>query len=216
MGCPSLDIVLGELLALGARNFLRVGTAGSLQQHVHFGDYVVARAAVRDEGTTARYAPLEFPALADHGLTHTLEGALAKRIGTRFHAGVVHCKDSLHAREFGEGPLADDNRRYMAVLTNCGVIASEMETSALYVRTAIAAAKMSLKGPATGPLPRAAALLAIISDGAPFSTRDLTPVTEELIDISMDALRAFKKADLLHAGQTTSPRKSNGQTPQVQ
>ena len=84
----------------------------------------------------------------------------------------------------------------MNLLTNCGVIASEMETSALFVRTAIAAAKLGLHNQSTGLLPRAAALLAIISDGAPFSSRDLTPVTEQLIDISMDALRAFKKADV--------------------
>ena len=66
MGCPSLDIVVTELIELGARHFIRVGTAGSLQRDVvQVGDLVIATGAVRDEATSDAYAPREYPAIAD-------------------------------------------------------------------------------------------------------------------------------------------------------
>ena len=55
MGCPSVDIIVTELISLGARLLLRVGTSGSLQPHaVRAGSLVVATAAVRDEGCSGR------------------------------------------------------------------------------------------------------------------------------------------------------------------
>jgi uridine phosphorylase len=55
MGCPSIDLIVTELVALGARVLLRVGTSGSLQVGVKTGDVVVATAAVRDETTSDNY-----------------------------------------------------------------------------------------------------------------------------------------------------------------
>src|ERR671922_2388785 len=65
IGSPSTAIALEELAAIGARTFIRVGTTGSIQQGVSFGDLVVATSAVRDEGTTPGYVPLGYPAVAD-------------------------------------------------------------------------------------------------------------------------------------------------------
>ncbi|MBK6847548.1 MAG: uridine phosphorylase [Proteobacteria bacterium] len=135
MGCPSVDIIVSELLGLGARRLLRVGTAGSLQPaRVKAGDLVIATGAVRDEGTSIHYAPLEFPALAAWQLVQAAQRAAATRsdLGS-VHVGVVHTKDSLYARELGAGPRAEDHRRYRAQLSALGVLASEMEAAHLFV-----------------------------------------------------------------------------------
>jgi uridine phosphorylase len=200
MGCPSLDIVLNELLYLGGRTFVRIGTAGALQRRVKFGHLVVALGAVRDEGTTRHYAPLEFPALADIYLSEHLAAAASSFADIVCHSGVVHCKDSLHAREFGEGPFAQENKRYMSILSSCGVLASEMETAALFIRTALAAALWEQTESKTnlrpqGVRPRAGALLAIVGDDEPFDSRDHGPVTENLIDVSLHALRLIRASD---------------------
>src|SRR2546426_10229725 len=74
IGSPSTAIAVEELAAVGATTFIRVGTTGSIQSHVGFGDLVVATAAVRGEGTTPGYAPLGYPAVADFGLVPSMHG----------------------------------------------------------------------------------------------------------------------------------------------
>src|SRR3990167_3178717 len=65
MGCPSMEIILHELFSLGAKRFLRVGTAGSLQPNrVKMGDIIHVQASVRDEQTSSDYVPIEFPAVS--------------------------------------------------------------------------------------------------------------------------------------------------------
>src|SRR5688572_18152283 len=65
MGCPSLEIILHELFYLGAKRFLRVGTAGTLQSGwINTGSIINVQAAVRDDGTSHHYAPVEIPAIA--------------------------------------------------------------------------------------------------------------------------------------------------------
>jgi uridine phosphorylase len=194
MGCASMDIVIGELLSLGMTRFLRLGTAGSMQPgFVKYGDLAIASASVRDEATTARYAPIEFPALADPGLVAALEHA-ATNAGVGFHTGTVHCKDNLHAREFGIGPMRAENERYMEIIRDCGAIASEMETAALFIRCQIAHQQHRLAG-TWQHRPRAGALLAIIGDAEPFAHRDNTPVTNQLIETGLDAVAHFYKGE---------------------
>jgi uridine phosphorylase len=72
IGGPSTAIAVEELIALGARTFLRVGTCGSLQEHVKIGDTVISTAAVREEGTTRQYIPLEYPAVASWDVVQSL------------------------------------------------------------------------------------------------------------------------------------------------
>src|SRR2546422_9253826 len=92
IGSPSTAIAVEELAAIGARIFLRVGTTGSIQSHVVFGDLVVATAAVRDEGTTPGYAPLGYPAVADFELAQAMLGA-ARGLKHRGPAGIVRSRD---------------------------------------------------------------------------------------------------------------------------
>ncbi len=134
MGCPSLGIIARELIALDVGCIIRVGSAGSLQEQIRGGHVVVATGAVRDEGASDAYAPREFPALASSVPTRALEAAAKTLLPEgSFHAGVVHSKDSLYGREFGDGPLAEENERYLQQLAALGVVASEMEASHLFV-----------------------------------------------------------------------------------
>jgi uridine phosphorylase len=134
MGCPSVDIVVGELLQAGARRLLRVGTAGSLQPDVRVGDVVIASGAVRDESASDAYTDPRYPAIADPGWVQALsEAAVAIGQANRVHVGIVHSKDSFFGREFGHGPDGERNHAYMRRLAASGVVASEMEAAHLFV-----------------------------------------------------------------------------------
>lgn len=137
MGCPSMEIILHELYQLGAKRFLRIGTAGSLQsKHIAKGDIINVSGSVRDESTTKDYAPIEFPAMASLDMVNVINAtAAAMNIAKNTHTGIVHCKASLYAREFGAGPNAEANNAYLDYLVRCGVLASEMETAALFVQS---------------------------------------------------------------------------------
>ena len=137
MGCPSMEIILHELFHLGGKRFLRVGTAGSLQpKMVKIGDMVNVQAAVRDEHTTTDYMPITVPAIASLEFNSAiLHSAHKLGLTDHVHTGIVHCKSSLYARELGAGPRAARNKLYINLLTHCGVLASEMETSALFIQS---------------------------------------------------------------------------------
>jgi len=61
-----------ELANIGADTFIRVGTCGGMKVDVMGGDLVIATGAIRMEGTSREYAPIEFPAVADFRITHAL------------------------------------------------------------------------------------------------------------------------------------------------
>lgn len=143
MGAPSVDIVVTELIKMGAKVVVRVGTAGAMKKGLRVGDLVVAAAAVRDEGLTRHYMPLEFPSIADPTVVTALNQAAIELQQEEeekekadslwvCESGTVHTKDSLMAREFKCGPLADDHEKYMRTLEHLGCLASEMECSCLY------------------------------------------------------------------------------------
>lgn len=189
MGCPSVDIVVTELVKLGARRFIRVGTAGSLQPaQIRVGDVVIASAAVRDEGTSRHYAPIEFPAVAAPEVVQALRTAAgelgAERTGGReggdgegserrggYHCGVVHTKDSLYAREFGEGALVREHGKYMRSLKKVGVLASEMEAAHLFT-LAHAHSPPGSCCVASGGRVMCGAVLGIVGDDAPFADKE--------------------------------------------
>ena len=72
IGGPSAVIAMEELVKCGADTFVRVGTCGGINAEVRSGDLVIAVSAVRAEGTSREYAPIEYPATADFGLTRRL------------------------------------------------------------------------------------------------------------------------------------------------
>lgn len=138
MGCPSLDIIMHQLFAIGARRFLRIGTAGSLQaNYVKTGQLVVATGAVRDEHTSMNYIGLEYPAMASTEFVNaSLIAGDNLKLMEHIFPGIVHTKDSIFARELGFSHLKE-NHEYMENLKLAGVVASEMECSHIFVLSSI-------------------------------------------------------------------------------
>ena len=90
IGGPSASIAMEELVQCGADTFVRVGTCGGIDLDVKGGDIVIATGAVRMEGTSREYAPIEYPAVADLEVANALVAA-AKELGFNYHTGVVQC-----------------------------------------------------------------------------------------------------------------------------
>ena len=88
IGGPSASIAMEELVKAGADTFVRVGTCGGMDIDVKSGDLVIATGAIRNEGTSREYAPIEFPAVADIDVVNALIAA-AKESGHDWHKGIV-------------------------------------------------------------------------------------------------------------------------------
>lgn len=132
IGGPSAAIAMEELAAIGADTFIRVGTCGGIALEVCSGDAVIATGAVRAEGTSREYAPIEFPAVSDFEIAHALTDA-AERLGIRWHAGVVQCKDSFYGQHSPERmPVSYELNEKWQAWKRLGVLASEMESAALF------------------------------------------------------------------------------------
>ena len=132
IGGPSAAIAMEELVAIGADTFVRVGTCGGIDLRVKSGDIVVATGAVRMEGTSREYAPIEFPAVSDLDIANALVQA-AKNLGKPCHAGVVQCKDSFYGQHSpARMPVSYELQQKWEAWKRLGVKASEMESAALF------------------------------------------------------------------------------------
>jgi uridine phosphorylase len=198
MGCPSMDIIATELLQIGARRILRVGTAGSLQpQGIRVGHIVIPTAAVRDEGTSRHYLDPSIPVLASlEFLDIARRVAHESGLEDQVSLGLVHTKDSLYAREFGNGPLASQHAAYMMHLKAAGVLASEMECAQLFTLIQNAAFEAHTKEP-KGPGVRGGAILAIVGDDDPFAdnTQLVAETVSSTIDFGFQVIAAWAKED---------------------
>ena len=137
IGGPSTAIAIEELAKLGIKNFIRVGTSGGMQLDVNAGDLVIAKGAVRQEGTSKEYAPIEYPAIADFEVTSALISSakkLAKESGKKVHIGTVQCKDSFYGQHNPDRmPVSQELKEKWNAWLRLGVKCSEMETAALFV-----------------------------------------------------------------------------------
>jgi len=141
MGGPSTAIAIEELYNTGVRDFIRVGTCGGIALPVTGGDVVIATGAVRMEGTTREYVPIEFPAVANLDITNALVQA-AKRLGLTWHTGIVHCKDSFYGQHSpNRMPVGYELNDKWDAWKKAGCLASEMESAALYIVSQILGAR---------------------------------------------------------------------------
>lgn len=132
IGGPSAAIAMEELCAIGADTFIRVGTCGGINLDVQSGDLVIATGAIRHEGTSQEYAPLEFPAVPSYEILSALVDA-AKATAGSFHTGVVQCKDSFYGQHSpSRMPVAATLLEKWEAWKRLGVLASEMESAALF------------------------------------------------------------------------------------
>lgn len=133
IGGPSASIAMEELVKCGADTFIRVGTCGGMDLSVKGGDIVVATGAIRMEGTSKEYAPIEFPAVANLEVTNALVAA-AKDLNYTHHAGVVECKDAFYGQHEPETkPVSYELMNKWEAWMRLGCKASEMESAALFV-----------------------------------------------------------------------------------
>jgi len=133
IGGPSASIAMEELVKAGADTFIRIGTCGGIQTDVKSGDVVIASGAVRMEGTSKEYAPIEFPAVPDIGLVNALI-ASAKDLSQTYHVGVVQCKDAFYGQHSPElMPVSYELLHKWEAWKRLGCVASEMESAALFV-----------------------------------------------------------------------------------
>ena len=95
IGGPSTSIAVEELAQLGIRTFLRIGTTGAIQEHINVGDILVTTAAVRLDGASLHFAPMEFPAVSDFECMNALYKA-AKDNGSTVHVGVTASSDTFY------------------------------------------------------------------------------------------------------------------------
>ena len=133
IGGPSASIALEELVRCGAKYFIRVGTCGGMRLDVKGGDVVIATGAIRMEGTSKEYAPIEFPAVADLDITNALVNA-AKHYDLPYHVGVVQCKDAFYGQHMPEAlPNGHELLTKWDAWLKLNTIASEMESAALFI-----------------------------------------------------------------------------------
>lgn len=133
IGGPSASIAMEELVQCGADTFIRVGTCGGIDLDVKGGDIVVATGAVRMEGTSREYAPIEYPAVADLEVANALVAA-ARELGYTYHTGVVQCKDAFYGQHEPERmPVSYELLNKWEAWKRLGCKASEMESAALFI-----------------------------------------------------------------------------------
>ena len=133
IGGASASIALEELVNVGADTFIRVGTCGGMDIDVKGGDIVIATGAIRMEGTSKEYAPIEFPAVANLDITNALVQS-AKKLNFNYHTGVVQCKDSFYGQHNPDRmPVSYELLNKWEAWKRMGCLASEMESAALFI-----------------------------------------------------------------------------------
>lgn len=185
IGGPSASIAVEELTELGADTFIRVGTCGGMSKKVHGGDCIVVTGAVRNEGTSREYAPIEYPAVPDFGVTTALVSA-AEKLGFRYHTGVVHNKDSFYGQHSPESmPVSYELATKWEAWKRLGVLASEMESAAIFT---VCAARGTRAG---------AVMYTVWNQEADSDYTDAPQTdTEAAIKIAVGAIRELIKSDI--------------------
>ena len=122
IGGPAASIAFEELIKLGAKVFIRVGSAGGRQSDIAIGTPVVITASFRGEGTSKAYLPVEFPAVADIDVSNALISSL-KEAQVPFRSGIGFCRDAYYEQD----PALN------VLLTEAGVVAAEQEAAILFI-----------------------------------------------------------------------------------
>lgn len=139
IGGPSTSIAVEELAQLGIRTFLRIGTTGAIQPHIKVGDVLVTTAAVRLDGASLHFAPLEFPAVADFECTTALVNS-ARAANVPLHIGITASSDTFYPGQERydtySGRVVSALQGSMAQWQAMGVMNYEMESATLFTMCA--------------------------------------------------------------------------------
>ena len=133
MGMPAMGIYSHELYnGYGVENIIRVGSAGSIQEHIKLYDLVIAQGACTDSNFADQFhLPGTFAPIADFTLL-TAAVEAAKAAGAAYHVGNVNSSDVF----YGDHALVPEGLDSLYGLKKMGVMALEMEAAALYMNAA--------------------------------------------------------------------------------
>ena len=136
LGAPNIGISIEELAVIGLKYYLRVGTCGTIQPHVNLGDVIITTAAVRMDGASKDYAPVEYPAVASLEFINDIVNG-AKQAAVPYHTGITASTDTFwQAQERYDsytGHILRSKRGAMEEWRALNVLNFEMEASALFV-----------------------------------------------------------------------------------
>ena len=142
IGGPSAAIAMEELIKCGADTFIRVGTCGGIDPTLVPGDLIIPTGAIRKEGTSREYVPIEFPAVANHQVVCALDAAAAK-LQLPHHLGVAECKDSYYGQHDPESmPAGYELAQKWNAWKMAGALGSEMESATLFVVASVRRVRM--------------------------------------------------------------------------
>lgn len=125
MGCPSTAIAAEELINIGAKALIRIGSSAALDPKIKIGDLMISTAAMKNEGTSKFYVPETFPAVPDFFLTHSLITTAQDMLSGTDEA-VYYGISSTDDAFYGETP------EFLEGLRKLKIMNIEMEASALY------------------------------------------------------------------------------------
>lgn len=131
IGSPSAAIAVEELARCGADTFIRVGTCGGYRKDQKIGDIAIATGAVRWEGTTRQYVPIEYPAVGTPEVFMALVEA-AEQLGIDYHVGITKSGDSLYAGMAFGGYQQSWIKNIEADFVRSNVVSAEMEASTIF------------------------------------------------------------------------------------
>lgn len=123
IGGPSTAIAIEELIACGAKYFIRVGSGGAVQPYIKLGDLVISSGAVRDDGTTDMYIDKSYPAIPDLELTHKILET-CKELSYSHYLGYVRSHDSFYI---------ENEEDIMEYWSKKNILSSDMETTTVFV-----------------------------------------------------------------------------------
>jgi len=137
IGCPSTAIAVEELIKIGADTFIRIGTSGGMQPGTRTGDIAIVTGAIRDEGTTKHYLPIEFPAVADVDVVNAMRAG-AQKLALPYKLGIAQSKDSFYGEvESDRMPMTDHLKTRWNAWVQGGAICSETEADASFILASI-------------------------------------------------------------------------------
>jgi uridine phosphorylase len=175
MGCPSTAIAAEELIAIGAKCLVRIGSTGALQPGMKRGDLVVSTGSMKNEGTSRFYVPQEFPAVPDFDLTTALLEA-CRDSGYPYRYGINASDDAF----YGETP------EWITSLQKLGVLNVEMESSALFTVSHVRGVRGAMISAVSGNL---------VEDDVEYEKRNvaLEAGWDHEILVALDAIERFDR-----------------------
>ncbi|MCE5256197.1 MAG: nucleoside phosphorylase [Spirochaetaceae bacterium] len=187
IGGPSASIAMEELVRCGADSFIRVGTCGGIDPEILPGDLIIPTGAIRKEGTTLEYVPIEYPAVPDYELVNALASA-AQKLGKKYHLGVVESKDSYYGQHDPDSmPNAAVLKQKWQAWKAAGAIGSEMESAAAFIVASVRRVRCATVLLLCRNIEREM----LLGPSAAASTFDTTPA----IETAIEALRAIIRKD---------------------